>query len=262
MKKLKSFLLLCFISLTLWSCDSYNKEVGLTLEYMYANALAELKDGDLTKAEESLQKIVSQYPYKDEAIEAQVLLIWAYYIDNDFIEAEVTIDAFLKYYVYNEYTDWVYYMKALVDYEQMENATRDQSYTKKALDEFYDIIKQHPSSVYAQDGIFKIQIIKYNLAYRSMKIGKYYLKNKNYYAAIPRYQEIITLYQDTAFTQEAMYRLVYIWLVLGEDEEAFRVASVLGYNYSDSKWYTKSLKLLKKYSKKQIKELPSARIVK
>ena len=239
---------LFFTFLLLISCTSYNKELGTTLDYKYYEALGYLSNGDLEKSKALFEKIVDEYPYKDEAQEAQVFLIWIYYLMDDLISAEVNIDSFLKYYVSNQYTSWIKYMKALVEYEQISTSLRDQSYAKNALYSFADIYKNQKNSQYAKDARYRIEVIKYNLAERTLLIGKQYEKNSNYISAISRYQELLDIYKDTPFIEEAMYRLVINWLRLGVDEEAFRVASVLGYNSPDSIWYAKSLDLFDKYS--------------
>lgn len=230
------------------ACDNYVKEVGVDIDYLYANALGRLKENDLSGSKKYFLQIVDEYPYKDEAIEAQVFLIWIYYLNDDYVEAEVAIDAFLKYYVSNKYTKWAQYMQALINYDQMKNPYRDQNYAKKALYEFTDIYKRSDDSVMVRDAEYRIQIIMHNLALRNMNIAMYYLKNKEYLAALARYQDVVNNYQDTAFIQEALYRLAYVWMVLGVDQEAFKVVAVLGYNYSDNIWYDKALDLLKKYS--------------
>ncbi len=232
------------IFLLLFSCGSYNKDLGTTLDYKYYSALGYLSNGNLEKSKKLFEQIVDEYPYKDEAQEAQVFLIWIYYLTDDLISAEVNIDSFLKYYVSNQYTSWIKYMKALVEYEQISISLRDQSYAKNALYSFADIYKNQKNSQYAKDARYRLEVIKYNLAERTLLIGKQYEKNTNYIAAISRYQELVDLYKDTPFVEEAMYRLVANWLRLGGNDEAFRIASVLGYNAPDSLWYAKSLDLI------------------
>ena len=50
----------------------------------------------------------------------------------------------------------------------------------------------------------------------------------------------------TKFTPEALYRMVEIYYTIGMLEEAKNTASVIGYNYPDSKWYKLSYNLLSK----------------
>ncbi|MCL2567712.1 MAG: outer membrane protein assembly factor BamD [Alphaproteobacteria bacterium] len=254
MNKIKIILIL-MVLFGLASCSSFEKEPSMDVDYLYANALYEFNQGNLFDAKKIFQQISDNFPYKDEAIEAQVFLIWINYLENDYTSAEVNIDAFLKYYVANKYTDWANYMKALMAYEQMDNAETDPSDTITALNLFANIYKKYEGTRFAQDAYYRIEVIKYNLALRSMRIGFFYLQNRNYIAAIARYQDVVNNFPDTIFVQEAMYRLVYLWLLMGVDDEAFRVAAVLGYNYPQSIWYTRSLALIKRHLPNRASEL-------
>ncbi len=256
MSKIRNIIILLVLAFVLASCNHFNKEPEMDADYLYSKALFEFKKGNLFEAKKYFQKISDNFPYKDEAIEAQVFLIWINYLENDYIMTEVTIDSFLKYYVANKYTDWANYMRALIVYEQVNSSDTDQSKTLEALNAFSVIYKKYKGTLYEQDAYYKIDVIKYNLALRNMKVGFFYLEEKSYIAALSRYQNVVMYFQDTIFVQEAMYRLVYLWLTFGVEDEAYRVASVLGYNYPSSEWYKKSLTLIKRYTKDTKKDLP------
>ena len=57
---------------------------------------------------------------------------------------------------------------------------------------------------------------------------------------------IITKFDQTAFVEEALHRLVEIHYHLGLKDEANKYASILGYNYNSSEWFKQSYKILNK----------------
>jgi outer membrane protein assembly factor BamD len=244
----KSIAILLVSAFFLYSCTTYDEKIGVSLDYKYYKALGFLVNNDIDSAKILFEEIVSEYPYREESLEAQVFLIWIYYLQNDLVAAEVNIDSFLKYYVSNQYNVWIKYMKALVQYEQIDSPQRDQQFSRNALYSFSDILKNQKESQYAKDAKFRIEVIKYNMAERSLLIARYYEKRTNYIGAISRYQEVIELYPETPFTQEALYRLSATWLRLGVKEEAFKTVATLGYNFPDSIWYEKALILIKNYT--------------
>jgi outer membrane protein assembly factor BamD len=79
-----------------------------------------------------------------------------------------------------------------------------------------------------------------------MKIGLYYLKNKKNLAAMKRYNIVIEKHSKSKFVPEALYRLVEIYYTLGLEEDAYKSAAVIGYNYPTSKWYRYSYNILDK----------------
>ena len=77
-----------------------------------------------------------------------------------------------------------------------------------------------------------------------MNIALFYLKQKKYLAAMRRYKKVIDDHSESKFTPEALHRLVEIYYSLGMIEDAKKTASVIGYNYPDSKWYRYSYELV------------------
>jgi outer membrane protein assembly factor BamD len=79
-----------------------------------------------------------------------------------------------------------------------------------------------------------------------MQVGRYYLKQDNYVAAINRFKAVVVSYQTTAHVEEALYRLTASYLSLGIASEAQSAAAVLGHNFPNSRWYKDSFTLLQK----------------
>jgi outer membrane protein assembly factor BamD len=59
-------------------------------------------------------------------------------------------------------------------------------------------------------------------------------------------------YQTTTHVPEALHRLVEAYMTLGLEDQATRVAAVLGHNYPGSAWYQDSYKLLDAEQRQQI----------
>ncbi len=52
-----------------------------------------------------------------------------------------------------------------------------------------------------------------------------------------RFKRVVTDYQTTSHTPEALYRLAEGYMALGVDSEAQTAAAVLGHNFPNSQWY-------------------------
>ena len=90
-----------------------------------------------------------------------------------------------------------------------------------------------------------------------MEVGRWYLRQKYYLAAINRFRRVVDEYQTTTHTPEALYRLVAAYLALGVVGEARENAAVLGYNYPGSWWYEKTYNLFKEHGLlDQVSDLP------
>ena len=77
-------------------------------------------------------------------------------------------------------------------------------------------------------------------------MGRYYLGNGQYAAAINRFRVVAENYQTSTHIEEALYRLTEANLSLGLTNEAQNAAAVLGHNYPSSLWYKNAFDLLEK----------------
>ena len=126
----------------------------------------------------------------------------------------------------------------------MLDVSRDQDRARDALDAFKQVIKNYPKSEYVEDSKFKIQVMTDQLAGKEMSIGRFYLNRRNYTAAINRFRVVLSDYQTTRHTEEALYRLVEAYLGLGIKDEAQTAAAILGHNFPDGEWYKDAYALL------------------
>ncbi len=84
-----------------------------------------------------------------------------------------------------------------------------------------------------------------HLAGKEMDVGRYYLRNNQYVAAINRFNTVVEDYQTTTHVPEALHRMVEAYLAMGVLPEAQKNAATLGYNYPGSEWYADTYKLFK-----------------
>jgi outer membrane protein assembly factor BamD len=77
-----------------------------------------------------------------------------------------------------------------------------------------------------------------------MDIGRYYLRQRQYLAAINRFKTVIEQYQTTTHVPEALHRLVEAYTALGITSEAQKAAAVLGHNFPGSEWYIDSYEMI------------------
>jgi len=77
-----------------------------------------------------------------------------------------------------------------------------------------------------------------------MEIGRYYLEQRNWIAAINRFREVVTNHQTTRHVEEALARLSEAYLSLGIVDEAQTAAAVLGHNFPQSPWYKDTYALI------------------
>ncbi len=212
---------------------------------LYKTAKEFLDKKRYEKAIENFQEIERVYPFDKLATKAQVMVAYANYKNEEYDDAVDVIDKYIRLNPGSDDTVYMYYLKALCYYDRIADVKRDQKVTANALVALKELVQRYPESSYARDASLKVDLVEDHLAGKHMEIGRFYLQEKKFIAAINRFKKVVDEYQGTNHIEEALYRLTETYLLLGLKEEAKKNAAVLGHNYPDSKWYRYAYKILK-----------------
>lgn len=226
-----------------WFKKEKNKQVQ-SVDVMYNEGLNELQDKSYKKAIEQFEEVESTYPYSEWATKAKIMSAYSSFLSEDYDTALLTLDRFIKLHPGNKDIEYAYYLRALCFYEQISDVERDQSYSSFAKSALQEVVTRFPESKYAQDARLKIDLVNDHLGGKELTVGRFYLKQGNYPAAINRFKNVIEKYSTTSHVAETLHRMVEAYLSLGIRDEAEKYAAVLGYNFPDSKWYKRSYELL------------------
>jgi len=242
-------LILCIITLS--SCGKEDQvsiiteqDVELQMIEAYEKGKKALDEGDVLYAAKMFMDAELLYPQSDWAPKSALMAGYAYYSKQYYSDAIFELERYLKVYPTSPSQDYAHYLLALCYYETIVDEKKDLEPLSKAKKQFEFIIKEYPDSDFALDSKFKIDLVLDILAAKELYIGKHYLKEQKWIAAINRFKYVVENYETTAHVEEALFRLVEINYKLGLIEESNRYASVLGYNYQSSKWYNESYRIL------------------
>ena len=213
-------------------------------EDLYTEALARLNEQSYTKAAKSFAEVERQHPYSNWALRAQIMSAYCYYEAKKYDEAIDGFQIFIQLHPGHAEVAYAYYMMGLCFYEQIPILERDQQPAEKAMNAFNEVLNRFPTSLYAKDARFKIDLVKDHLAGKEMDVGRFYLTKRSYVAAINRFKTVVEQYQTTSQIEEALYRLIECYLSLGVRDQALASAAVLGHNYPKSSWYENAYGLL------------------
>ncbi len=242
---MKKIVLALLFMATACASTSTTNNTNMSAEELYAQGQEQIKQTAWAKAASSFEKVELEHPYSKWATKAKLMSAYAYYKNEKYDDAILSLDRFIRYHPGNKDVAYAYYMKGLCYYDQIVGSEKDQDNTAKALDAFNQVIVRFPESKYAKDAQGKLALIKDHLAGQEMEIGRYYLNQKNYLSALNRFAVVTKDYQTTPQIEEALYRHIEIYTILGLHQEASRVSKILEHNYPKSEWYQKAVNLRK-----------------
>lgn len=208
-----------------------------TVAALYNEGLSNLQSGSYSKAQKNFAEVERQHPYSKWATKAILMQAFASYQRNAYDDAINAAERFIQLHPGHKDTPYAYYLRAISSYEQISDVRRDQSRTQKAVESLDEVAERFPDSPYAADARQKAIVARDQLAGKEMEVGRFYMKRGSYLAGINRFKKVVTDYQTSSQTPEALYRLAEGYMALGVTSEAQTAAAVLGHNYPDSDWY-------------------------
>ncbi|GGF74909.1 outer membrane protein assembly factor BamD [Azorhizobium oxalatiphilum] len=213
-------------------------------EKIYNEGLTLMRKGDLDGAAKRFEDIDKTHPYSEWARKALLMDTYVYYEAGKYDDAVAAGKRYLALHPGSQDAPYAQYLVASALYDGIPDISRDQRRTRQALDALDDVIRKYPNTEYAAGAKRKVEVARDQLAGKEMMIGRYYLEQRNYTGAINRFKVVITQYQTTRQTEEALMRLTEAYMAMGIVQEAQTAAAVLGYNYPDSPWYKDAYKLI------------------
>jgi len=220
------------------------EQIEQPVDVLYNDALNTALTDDPNKAAPKFEEVERQHPYSALAVRAQIMAAWSFYEGNDYPRAVAALDRFVELNPASEFAEYAYYLKALCYYEQIVDVQRDAAMTKLAMQAFEELVRRFPQGAYARDAQLKIDLTRSHLAGKEMAVGRYYLNNEFYSAALRRFQIVINAYDTTNQVPEALHRSAEAYLAMGLTGEAERIRQVAVYNYPDSIWTERLLDLV------------------
>ena len=252
MKNLLKFL---FFLILLYSCSSKEEQkvssisVGELESQMidaYKEGMQELEKGDVIYASRKFNEAELLYPQSEWASKSILMAAYAFYSQNYYERSILELERFISKYPKHKNIDYAYFLLAMNYYENIIDEKKDLEPLLLSKEKFEYIINNFPTTDFALDSKYKLNLIQDVLASKEMHIARYYLKRKKWVAAINRYKTILSDYQTTVYVEEALHRLVETYYKIGLIDEAEKYASVLGYNYQSSEWYEQTYKIFNK----------------
>jgi len=226
---------------------------------VYNQAMEEFEKGDVINAGKKFSEAELLYPQSIWAPRAVLMSAYGFFSQGYYKNAINDLERFIIKYKFHPQLDYAYYLLALCHYDQIIDERKDFNEILLAKKYFELIIKNYPSTDYASDSKYKLELIIEIIASKEMYLARYYVDREKWIPAINRFKKVVSDYDTTIYIEEALYRLVEIHYKLGLINEAENYAKLLGYNYQSSKWYEESYKILNKNYDKSKKIVPDDR---
>lgn len=203
-----------------------------------------LARGNPERAATYFGEIERLFPYSDLASTGLILQAQAYHDDGNYPASRASAQRYLTFYPTRADAAQAQYLIALSYFDPIFDIGRDRGLIVNALQEMRLVFERYPASAYAEPARQKFDEAFEHLAGKEIEVGRFYLQQGDYGAAINRFRVIVEDFPTTRFTPEALYRLVEANLALGLTAEAREATALLQTRFTSSDWTADAVALL------------------
>jgi len=150
---------LIIVTSVLAGCSSDGPEIEQPEKVYYDLAQRRIESKNYIAAIESLQAIETRYPFGRYAEQAQVELIYVYFMNGENLAAHAAAEKFIRLHPRHPNIDYAYFMKGLSSYTRdtsilvritdTDISNRDISGAKESFAELSEFLTRFPDSQYA-----------------------------------------------------------------------------------------------------------------
>src|SRR6202043_3043925 len=234
---------LCIALLALTGCAHKNRQLQQSSpEVLYKKAKKALDSYDYNQSIKTYEQLTARFPFTDQARQARLDLIYAYYRAGEGESATDAAETFIRENPTHPRVDYAYYVKGLVDFERQPNALeklfrvdlsqRPPSTARKAFSAFRTVVEQYPKSEYAHDSLQRMIYLRDRLASYEVHVARYYFKRGAYVAAAQRSKGVIEQYDGAPAVREALHIMIESYDRLNLQPLAAQTRQVYEANYA------------------------------
>lgn len=218
--------------------DAYKNE---SPQQIFQAGKAALRNNDYSEAIKRFEALDVQYPYGSNTESAQLYLIYAYYMKEDYALSVAAADRFIRMHPANPHVDYAYYMRGVADYYQnlgflervfaVDLAKRDLTQIQKSYNDFNEVYTRFPNSRFAPPAHQYMIYLRNVLAKHELHVANYYYERKAYVASANRASGLVAHYQGAPSVIDGLGLMAKSYHQLGMGKLERDTMTVLKYNY-------------------------------
>ena len=179
-----------------WFSDT-PAEVEKSAQELAAKGSLEFKKENYTSAIEAFTTLRDWYPFSKYAILAELKIADAHYKKESYEEALIAYQEFENLHPKNDTIPYIIYQSGMCWYKRLTQLDQDQTPARKAIEQFQRLTQRFPNDPLSGKAAKKIEKCVNFIAAHEAYVADFYLKAKQYKAALKRYEGIMANYPDT-----------------------------------------------------------------
>jgi outer membrane protein assembly factor BamD len=237
-------LLAAVLALKLAGCASDNeRDMKSGAEQLYERAHNSMSSGNYRNAISYYEVLEARFPFSNQAKQAQLDMIYAYYKNG---EAEAAIDAATQFERENPThprVDYALYMRGLAQFSgqhnwfdrllRLDRSKRPPIEARESFSAFAQLLQRYPDSLYAADARQRMIFLRNRLAEHENHVARYYVERGAWMAGLNRAKYAMENYDGAPSVAESLRIIITCYDALGMKDLADGTRRVLAESYPD-----------------------------
>lgn len=226
-------------ALFIFSCSGHQGDLDPTKQsdsQLYQTGVQALKEGDKVRARQAFKLVFDNFPKSEYRILAKLGYADSFYYegtDPNHLIAIQEYQDFISLFPFSPKAEYAQFQTAMCYFNMAEKPDRDQTNTRKALDEFKKVTDNYPKGSYYKNAYDKMITTYSRLAEHDFLIGKFYQRTGRHQAAVERYKGILSSFPEKVYEPK-----FYFHLALSLDELSQAKEACTYYSQLLQKWPT------------------------
>ena len=237
---------LCLILCCLAACGVKHVALDPTKQSdkeLYELGEKALEAKDYTKAREAFKVVFDSFPKSDYRILAKIGYADSYYKDggdSNWLLAIQEYQDFISLFPFSPKAEYAQSQIGMSYFQMREKPDRDQTNTRKALEEFKKVIDNYPNGQSYQASYQKLVECYSQLAFHDYMIAHFYERTGRKGACVERMKSLLKSYPESTYKPEYYLLIGNCLEDLEQDTEACTYYSKIGEKWADSEFASKA----------------------
>ena len=215
-------------------------------DVMFKEGEKSFQKGNYEDAIAQWKKVKESYESPELSARAEINIADAYFLNKDYIEAAAAYEDFRKLHPKHERAGYALYRQGVSHYNQVNGIDTDQTPVKNALVTFQSYLTLYPGGEHTAEVTEKIRDCRDKQLQYEIYVGRFYLKNEKYPAAIGRFETALKAFSDLPRCDEALYYLVTVYRDAEQPDKSREAYQRLVKEFPASRFATNAAKALGK----------------
>ena len=244
---MSKFLAVFFVTLSLVGCAEKKPEQFVKDKPLFEYALRLFQKGNYDDAVSFFESLKNRFPQSPYAAESELKIADAHFAKEDFGEAEAGYENFRSLHPTHPKIPYVVFRIGMTHFKRIPSGIdRDPMHTERTLSVFGELVQRWPDSPEAKQAAPLVKKCERSLVEHEMYVVNFYLKQKQFEAALVRLKPLSRNEEFSDLRAEAAYKLGYTYLRLNNKGDAVHTLEELAQDPAAGKYAREARSLLEK----------------